>query len=61
MKTSVVKTGENSFNITLEDLTKGKILAIMKALSDYSEKSMVCTDVLVSVNNALKKENFYMK
>ncbi len=55
MKTTAIQTGENSFNVLMEDLTEGKLMAILKAFSDYSQKSIVCNDVLISFQRAIEK------
>ena len=56
MKTTVIQTDVNAFDLTMEDLTEGKIMAITKALSDYSEKSVVCEDVFASFQHAIEQK-----
>ena len=53
MRTIVVQTDDNKFNVVMKDMTEGKLMAISQALKDYSEKSIVCNDVRVSFTNAI--------
>ena len=47
------KKAENSFEVKFQGMTAGKIIALERALANYSEQSAVCNDVFQSLEYAI--------